>query len=153
MADGARLAEALPVTEEELLVTYERAWNAHDPAACAACFAPDGARELRLLVPCRSLGQRDPVVLGPVRIAEHTGRVLEAVPDLAVEVLGAAYSSDRRLWAEWRAAGTLADEAGEARPIDVVGVSVFRLSNGGFLEERIYWDSALVLGRTGLDQG
>lgn len=143
------------MTEEELLVTYERAWNAHDPAACAACFAPDGARELRLLLPCPSLGDRDPVVLGPVRIAEHTARVLEAVPDLAVEVIGAAYSSDRRLWAEWRAVGTLAGEAGRhggARPIDVVGVSVFRLSNEGFLEERIYWDSALVLGRSG-DEG
>jgi hypothetical protein len=32
------------------------------------------------------------------------------------------------------------------RLLDVVGVSVFRLSNEGFLEERLYWDSALVLG-------
>jgi SnoaL-like domain len=139
------------VTEEELLVTYERSWNAHDAAACASCFAPDGVRELRLLLPCRSLGHRDPVVCGRDDIREDIRRVLSAVPDLRVEVLGAAYSSDRRLWTEWRAEGTLADDLNSrragGRPIDVVGVSVFRLSNDGFLEERLYWDSALVLGR------
>jgi hypothetical protein len=47
--------------------------------------------------------------------------------------------------------GTIADDLGRRRdgdrPIDVVGVSVFRLSNEGFTEERLYWDSALVLGR------
>jgi hypothetical protein len=140
------------VTEEELLVTYERAWNVHDPAACASCFAPDGVREFRLRLPCRTLGHDDAVVCGRADIERDIGRVLEAVPDLAIEVLGAAYSSDRRLWSEWRLCGTVADglrrrvRKGE-HPIDVVGVSVFRLSNEGFLEERLYWDSALVLGR------
>jgi hypothetical protein len=141
------------VTREELLVTYERAWNAHDAGACAACFAPEGARELRLLLPCASLGDRDPTVRGRDDIAEHIGRMMDAIPDMAVEVLAAAYSSDRRLWAEWRARGTIADapngRGGGAGPIDVVGVSVFRLSNEGFVEERAYWDSALVLGRAG----
>ena len=133
-------------------MTYERAWNVHDPAACAACFAPGGVREFRLLLPCRSLGHRDPVVRGRADIEEDIGRVLEAVPDLSIEVLGAAYSSDRRLWSEWRMRGTVAGGRGGLRrrgerPIDVVGVSVFRLSNEGFTEERLYWDSALVLGR------
>jgi hypothetical protein len=139
------------VTQEELLVTYERAWNTHDPGACAACFARDGARELRLLLPCASLGHRDPLVRGREEIAEHIARAMDAVPDMSVEVLGAAYSSDRRLWTEWRVTGTIADDLGRrhdgGRPIDVVGVSVFRLSNEGFTEERLYWDSALVLGR------
>jgi len=139
------------VTEEELLVTYARAWNVHDPAACAACFAPDGVREFRLRLPCRTLGHRDPVVRGRADIEEDIGRVVEAVPDLSIEVLGAAYSSDRRLWSEWRLRGTVADalvrRRRRGRAIDVVGVSVFRLSNEGFLEERLYWDSALVQGR------
>ena len=42
--------------------------------------------------------------------------VMEAVPDLVVEVLGAAYASDRRLWAEWRLTGTCAGGAGGVRP-------------------------------------
>ena len=138
------------MTQEELLVTYERAWNTHEPGACAECFVPDGVRELRLLLPCASLGQRDPFIRGRGEIAEHVGRVLDSVPDLSVEVLGAAYSSDRRLWTEWRATGTIADDLGRrrtgGRPIEVLGVSVFRLSNQGFTEERLYWDSALVLG-------
>jgi hypothetical protein len=132
------------VTHEELLVAYERAWNAHDPDACAACFAPDGARELRLLLPCRSLAGREPIVRGREAIAEDVGHALRAVPDLSVEVVAAAYSSDRRLWTEWRARGELAEDD---RPLDLVGVSVFRLSNAGFTEERLYWDSALVMGR------
>lgn len=138
------------MTQEELLVGYERAWNRHDAPACAECFAPDGAREMRLHLPCASLGDRGPVVRGRAAIADHIARVLVALPDLAVEVLGAAYSSDRRLWSEWRATGTAA--GGGGRPIDVVGVSVFRLSNEGFLEERLYWDSALLAGRPG-DEG
>jgi SnoaL-like domain len=141
------------VTEEELLVTYERAWNVHDPAACAYCFAADGVREFRLRLPCRTLGHRDSVVCGRADIEEDIGRVLDAVPDLAIEVLGAAYSSDRRLWSEWRLRGTMAGGLRRRRrgrrSLDVVGVSVFRLSNEGFLEERLYWDSALVLGRGG----
>jgi SnoaL-like domain len=145
------------VSREELLVTYERAWNAHDPGACAACFAPDGVRELRLRLPCASLGHREPVIRGRDDIAEHIGRVMDAVPDASIEVLGAAYSSDRRLWTEWRATGTIADDLGRrrrgGRPIDLVGVSVFRLSNEGFVEERLYWDSALVLGPAAADEG
>jgi hypothetical protein len=139
------------VTEEELLVTYERAWNAHDAAACASCFAPDGVREFRLRLPSKTLGHRGSVVCGRADIEEDIGRVLDAVPDLSIEVLGAAYSSDRRLWSEWRLRGTVAGGLGVRRrgqrPIDVVGVSVFRLSNEGFLEERLYWDSALIVGR------
>jgi hypothetical protein len=139
------------VTKEELLVTYERAWNAHDAAACASCFAADGVREFRLRRPCKTLGNGDALIRGWSDIEEDIGRVLDAVPDVSIEVLGAAYSSDRRLWSEWRLRGTVAGGPGRRRwgqrPIDVVGVSVFRLSNEGFLEERLYWDSALVLGR------
>jgi hypothetical protein len=139
------------VTEEELLVAYVRAWNAHDPEACAVCFAADGVREFLLRLPCSSLGHRDRLVRGRADIEDDIGHVMRAVPDLAVEVQGAAYSSDRRLWSEWRLRGTVVDElAGRRegeRPLDLVGVSVFRLSNDGFTEERLYWDSALVLGR------
>ena len=72
--------------------------------------------------------------------------VMEAVPDLVVEVLGAAYASDRRLWTEWRLTGTCTggEPWDRGRALDVVGASVFRLSNSGFLEERLYWDSAFA---------
>ena len=57
----------------------------------------------------------------------------------------AAYASDRRLWTEWRVAGTCAAPTrGPAAASAAVGVSVFRLSNAGFREERLYWDSAFA---------
>lgn len=143
------------MTEEELLTTYERAWNSHDATSCAGCFAPEGVREFRVLMPCRPLGHRDAWVRGREDIADDIRRLLDAVPDLTVEVLGAAYSSDRRLWTEWRMAGTHTGDwarwRADGRPVDVVGVSVFRLSNEGFLEERLYWDTALVLGGAGAE--
>ena len=87
---------------------------------------------------------------GPTRgreaIEADIAFVMDAMPDLVVEVLGAAYASDRRLWTEWRLTGTCGgDERWDrGRALEVVGVSVFRLSNSGFLEERLYWDSAFA---------
>ena len=133
------------MSEELLLTAYERGWNLHDAGACADCFAPGGIREMRLR---GSPGAAAPA--GPTRgrdaIEADIALVMEAMPDLVVEVLGAAYASDRRLWTEWRLTGTCAgDERWDrGRALDVVGVSVFRLSNSGFLEERLYWDSAFA---------
>jgi SnoaL-like domain len=132
------------VSKELLLTAYERGWNLHDAGVCADCFAPDGIREMRLR---RSRGVAAPAGPACGREAIHAdiALVMEAVPDLVVEVLGAAYASDRRLWAEWRVTGTCTGERwGRARALDVLGVSVFHLSNSGFLEERLYWDSAFA---------
>jgi hypothetical protein len=129
------------MSEEILLTAYERGWNLHDARACADCFAPDGVREMRL----RRSAPEGPAC-GREAIRTDIALVMEAVPDLVIEVLGAAYASDRRLWTEWRLTGTCAGDErwGPARPLDVLGVSVFHLSNAGFLEERLYWDSAFA---------
>ena len=124
------------MSEELLLTVYERGWNAHDPDACARCFAEDGVRETRLR-------QARAVAVGREAVRDEIALVLDALPDLAVEVLAAGYASDRRLWTEWQATGTRGSEAGGGR-VTVVGVSVFRLSNAGFREERVYWDSAFA---------
>ncbi len=122
------------MSEELLLTAYERGWNAHDPDACAGCFTLDAVRE--------SLLRDSPVAtVGRDAIRDGIAVVMEALPDLAVEVLAAGYSSDRRLWTEWRVTGT--PTAGGV-PLEVLGVSVFRLSNAGFVEERLYWDSAFA---------
>ena len=64
-------------------------------SASSACGCPAG-----------SLGHRDRSSGGAAEIEEDIGRVLQAVPDLAIEVLGAPpTSSDRRLWSEWSPAG------------------------------------------------
>lgn len=122
------------MSEELLLTAYERGWNAHDPDVCAGCFTRDAVRESLLRdAPAATVG-RD-------AIREHIALVMEALPDLAVEVRAVGYASDRRLWTEWRVTGT-PPAAGVL--MEVLGVSVFRLSNAGFVEERLYWDSAFA---------
>ena len=128
------------MSEELLLTVYERGWNAHDPEACARCFTVDGTREMRVR---RAFGRVAPAVAqGRDAIRADIAAVMAAVPDLALEIITAGYASDRRLWTEWQVTETRAGEGG-GRPLSVVGVSVFRLSNAGFREERLYWDTAL----------
>jgi hypothetical protein len=124
------------MSEELLLTVYERAWNGHDAEACARCFAQGGRRETRLR-------HARAVAVGREAVRDEIALVMDALPDLAVAVLAAGYASDRRLWTEWEATGTRPAEAGAGR-VTVVGVSVFRLSNAGFREERVYWDSAFA---------
>lgn len=119
------------MAEELLLSRYERAWNLHDPAGCAACFTEEGAREFRTRRPRAVRGRR--------AIARAAAHLMSAVPDLRVEVVSVGYCSDRRLWTEWRLDGTRADGRGR---VALLGASVFRLSNAGFEEERVYWDPA-----------
>jgi hypothetical protein len=126
------------MSKELLLTVYERGWNAHDPDACARCFAADGVRETRLR-------QARAAAVGREAVRDEIALLMEALPDLAVEVQAAGYASDRRLWTEWEVTGTRVAEAGGGL-VTVVGVSVFRLSNDGFSEERVYWDSAFAPG-------
>ena len=123
------------MSEELLLTLYERSWNAGDPDACAGCFAEDGVREARV---------RDArLAAGRDAIRDEIAAAMEALPDLQVAILAVGYASDRRLWTEWRVEGTRVAAAGGGR-VAAVGVSVFRISNAGFREERLYWDSAFA---------
>lgn len=142
---------AVAMTQELLLTRYERGLNLHDHRACAECFVEDAIREFLTAAPCRDGDAAPHRVRGRGAIAQDLGRLMRAVPDISVEVVSAGYGSDRRLWTEWRVRGTHSADWGRwrarGRRIEVLGVSVFRLSNAGFLEERLYWDSALARGR------
>ena len=126
------------MSEELLLTLYERAWNAGDPDACAGCFAADGVREIA----AASYGPRVTAARGREAIRDEIALVMEAVPDLEVAVSPRATpatgaSGPSGAW------GTRVADAGAAGWRSV-GVSVFRLSNAGFREERLYWDSAFA---------
>lgn len=145
----------MAMAEELLLTRFERAWNLHDHDGCAGCFVEDGVREFRVRRPCAEPGDPPRVLRGRRAIARDVACLMAAVPDLSVEIVSAGYGSDRRLWTEWRLRGTHSGDWGrwqaDGRRIEVLGVSVFRLSNAGFLEERLYWDSAFARGgREGL---
>jgi len=138
------------MAEELLLTRYERGWNLHDHLDCAECFLPDGIREYRVRSSCGEPDDGPRIVRGRDAIARDIGMLMEAVPDLSIEIVSAGYGSDRRVWTEWLVRGTHSADLGwwrgRGRRIEVLGVSVFRLSNEGFAEERLYWDSAFTRG-------
>jgi hypothetical protein len=139
------------MSQELLLTRYERELNLHDHRGCAECFVEDAIREFVTAAPCGDEGAASHRIHGREAIAQDLGMLMRAVPDVSVEVVSAGYGSDRRLWTEWRVRGTHSADWGRwrarGRRIEVLGVSVFRLSNAGFLEERLYWDSAFARGR------
>ena len=120
------------MSKELLLTAYERGWNAHDPDACAACFTPDGVR-------VSLVRDAPPAAAGRDAIREGIALAMATLAELALEVVAVGYASDRRLWTEWRVTGT---PGASDVPLEIPGVSVFRISNAGFVEERVYWDSA-----------
>lgn len=140
------------VAEELLLTRYERAWNRHDPHACSACFTDDAVRE-SLLSRSSESESAPRVFRGRQEIDRAISECIAAFPDVVVEIVSVGYGSDRRLWTEWSVRGTHTGDFGQwrasGRRIEVLGVSVFRLSNAGFLEERLYWDTAALTDAAG----
>jgi ketosteroid isomerase-like protein len=133
-----------------IVARYFDAWNDRDPAACAACFAPEGVREWRVLAPPRIGGELFPRFVGRAAIEDPIAQFMASVPDLEVEVSALSEGSDARVWTEWRLRGTHAMDLGSwaarGEPVDFSGVSIFRVGPGGIEEELDYWDTMLMLG-------
>ena len=132
-----------------VIARYADAWNDHDAAACAACFVPEGRR-----IWCvRGVGAAPvppPRIDGREAIAAATAAFMASVPDLRLEVHALSEGSDERIWTEWRLTGTHVTDWGrwDARgePVDLLGVSIFRVASAGIGEERVYWDSLVTSG-------
>jgi steroid delta-isomerase-like uncharacterized protein len=133
-----------------VVARYIDAWNDHDPAACAACFAPDGAREWRVLAPPHIGGRPFPRFVGREQIATRIADFMSSVPDLVLDVGALSEGSDARVWTEWRMRGThriaLGPWPARGEPVDFQGVSIFRMSPEGIAEEIAYWDTMLMFG-------
>jgi steroid delta-isomerase-like uncharacterized protein len=129
-------------------LAYMAAWNAHDAAACAACFAEDGVREGRIMARATRPGHRFPRFVGRAAIEERIGGFMVAVPDLAVEVLRVA-EGDGTAWLEWRLTGThRADWGGwvaRGERVDVPAVCVYAVEDGLITEETEYIDPAVMM--------
>ena len=133
-----------------IVARYFDAWNDHDSAACASCFASDGVREWRVLAPPHIGGSPFPRFMGRATIAERIEEFMASVPDLEIDVSALSEGSDDRVWTEWRLRGTHAIDLGSwparGEPVDFVGVSIFRIGAGGIVEETAYWDTLLMFG-------
>jgi hypothetical protein len=130
-----------------VIARYADAWNDHDAVACAACFAHDGYRIW--CVQATSMHAAGPEGYprfdGRPAIATAIAGFMASVPDLRLEVAALSEGSDERVWTEWRVTGTHAEDWGDwwarGEPVQILGVSIFRVGAGVILGERVYWDS------------
>jgi steroid delta-isomerase-like uncharacterized protein len=138
------------VTLTGIVARYFDAWNDHDAAACAACFATDGVREWRVLAPPHIGGRPYPFFHGRPAIGERIEQFIASVPDLEIDVGALSEGSDDRVWTEWRLRGTHSIDLGHwparGEPVDFAGVSIFRIGAGGIAKETAYWDTMLMYG-------
>jgi len=139
------------VTLTGVIARYADAWNDHDAAGCAACFAPDGFRVWCVRAPANVASPGDQVRFdGRDAIREVIGAFMASVPDLRLDVEALSEGSDDRIWTEWRLRGTHAADWGawgaRGEVVDIRGVSIFAVGSGGIREERVYWDSLLTTG-------
>jgi steroid delta-isomerase-like uncharacterized protein len=120
------------------------AWNAHDPDAVAAVYAPDAV--------VRDVGSADPLT-GREAIRARAADLLVAFPDFGLRqldlVVGEDANADR-----WEATGThegafLAIEATGNR-IQVEGATFSRFDADGLVVEDVnFWDVGALLAQLG----
>jgi ketosteroid isomerase-like protein len=100
-----------------MLARLERATNAHDVNALAACFAPDYRNDTPAH-PERSFTGRE-------QVRRNWEQIFAFVPDLTANVLRSAVNGDE-VWSEWEQRGTRRD--GSAHMMR--GVVIFGVGNG-----------------------
>lgn len=129
---------------EELVQRLLAAWNAHDPDAIAACYAPDvTARDVTL---SEQLAGRAAVRLTAVMY-------LRAFPDVHFE-LERVISDGDMVCEQWRANGThrgdLMGLAPTGRQVGTSGCNVMRVGHDGLIrEETTYWDATQMYRQLG----
>lgn len=132
------------MTERELLQRYFDGWNAHDPAAIVATFAPGGT-------------YADPATPGPLTgaaIGEYAEGLWRALPDVAFELHSYTASGDGVVAAEWVMTGTHRGPFGELPPtgrrVTLSGADFIRADGGGIRSVQGYFDMLSVLRQLGV---
>jgi ketosteroid isomerase-like protein len=108
-----------------VLARLERAANAHDVDAVAACFAPDYRNDTPVH-PERSFTGRE-------QVRRNWEQILAFVPDLSATVLRSAVNGDE-VWSEWEHRGTRLDRSAHV----MRGVVIFGVGNGLLTWARFY---------------
>lgn len=133
------------MSHHETMTSYAEAWNAHDADRVAEHFSEGGIRHW--------MAVNSPMIGGPTRfwgreeIREVVQAFIDALPDLTVEFEVLA-DTDWGGVAEWRVRGTHTGAwgrwAGQGEDVDLPGMSVYRISDGGIDEERMYFDPDMM---------
>src|SRR4029079_6542564 len=108
-----------------VLARLERAANAHDVNAVAACFAPDYRN--------RTPVHRARSFTGSQQIRRNWEQIFAAIPDLTATVLRSAVNGDEA-WSEWEHRGTRRDGS---TPL-MRGVVIFGVADGLLTWARFY---------------
>jgi steroid delta-isomerase-like uncharacterized protein len=130
---------------QRLRDAYLAAWNAHDPDAVAAFFAPDAVYDDR--------GAAE-VARGRAAIRAHAATVMKAFPDLRFEYVRTFYG-DGFIGAEWTAQMTHRAELfglkATGRRVGAAGVDIADLGEDGLVTRLVsHYDGAAMMRDLGL---
>jgi ketosteroid isomerase-like protein len=115
------------VKPAEVVERLHHAMNRHDLEAFLACFDRDYRSE-QPAHPNRGFGGRE-------QVEKNWSALFEGIPDFHAELVASATEGDT-LWSEWHWTGTRANEA----PLDIRGVTLFRIENGRIVTGRLYME-------------
>jgi steroid delta-isomerase-like uncharacterized protein len=145
---GAMATPSTALDRDALAESYLEAWNAHDPDAVAAFFAPAAVYD------DRGAGA---VASGRPAIRDHVEAVIVAFPDLRFELVRKAHGEDFSA-AEWTCRmthrGPLFGVAPTGRVLTSAGVDVATLDGDGKIARLVsYYDGAAIMRALGLLPG
>ncbi|HWY89894.1 MAG TPA: ester cyclase [Solirubrobacteraceae bacterium] len=124
---------------------YFEAINAHDVQGAAAMWAPDGREDVR--------GQG--LYIGPEGLREFIGGLIEAIPDLKVEIVSTT-TEDERCALHWRFSGTFAGPgsfsgiAPTGHRMELEGVDVLTVRDGLIHSNDAFTDTMAVPRQIGM---
>ena len=124
---------------------YFETIGAHDVQGAAAMWAPDGREDVR--------GQG--LYIGPEGVREFIGSLIEAIPDLKVEIVSTT-AEDERCALQWRFSGTFAGPgtfnglAPTGHRIELEGVDVLTVRDGLIHSNEAFPDTMAVPRQIGM---
>jgi glyoxylase-like metal-dependent hydrolase (beta-lactamase superfamily II)/predicted ester cyclase len=141
---GSKSAKS-PGTAEALARRYFEAINARDLETAVSLWAPGGRENVR--------GRVD--VLAPDGVREFIGELLEALPDLSMEVVSTT-SQDDRCGVQWRLTGTFAGPGSfggvspTGSPLTIEGFDLLTVRDGLIQSNDAFTDSMTFARQIGL---
>jgi steroid delta-isomerase-like uncharacterized protein len=124
---------------------YFDAWNAHDPEAITACFAPGGT-------------YTDPNLPGgadALGAAQYAGGLFASFPDLHFDLESKGLTGDGLVAAQWLMRGTnslpFQGLPPTGKTIALPGADFIRVGEGGIESVRGYFDGGTMVRQLGLD--
>jgi steroid delta-isomerase-like uncharacterized protein len=143
------LAPSSPVTPSDCLGTVEKldaSLNRHDAEAFAACYAETAVRKINGLVELR----------GRAAIRASVEQLLRAYPDLSATVTSRQVEGNTVI-SQWTIRGTNSGAQpgmpATNRTVALPCVSIAEVGLAGVINERLYFDNAVVLRQLGLMPG